>query len=223
MARAALGGEYTVLFNGVEVRAFAKATPCADRRARPIFFIGRHEPRKGLAVLLEAMADLPPDVRLWIAGDGPETERAAARVAGDARIEWLGRISDEEKAAPPAGRRRVLRAVAAGRVVRRGAARGHGGRDAGRGQRPARLRQRGPRRPRRPAGAAGRRPGAGRRPAAGARPTRAAPPSWWRRASSGPASSPWSAWPSATSSSTSRIGCGPAPLTVRAGSRGPVL
>jgi len=107
MARAALGGEYTVLFNGVEVATFAKATPWidptdADRGTGPdgpiILFIGRHEPRKGLAVLLEAMTDLPANVRLWIASDGPDTEALKACVAGDTRIEWLGRISDEEKA-----------------------------------------------------------------------------------------------------------------------------
>ncbi len=105
MARAALGGRYTVLFNGVEVPTFAKATPWVDPpeaarvTAGPvILFIGRHEPRKGLAVLLEAMTDLPPDVRLWIASDGPDTEALQACVAGDTRIEWLGRISDDEKA-----------------------------------------------------------------------------------------------------------------------------
>ena len=97
MARAALGGDYTVLFNGVEVATFAKATPMATE-GPTILFLGRHEPRKGLEVLLEAMTDLPPSTRLWIAGDGPDTERLRARVAGDVRIEWLGRISDDEKA-----------------------------------------------------------------------------------------------------------------------------
>ena len=97
MARAALGGSYDVLFNGVEVTSFAKATP-ASTEGPTIFFIGRHEPRKGLDVLLAAMTDLPPNVRLWIAGDGPDTELLRARVAGDVRIEWLGRISDEERA-----------------------------------------------------------------------------------------------------------------------------
>src|SRR4051812_43281712 len=97
MAEAALGGRYTVLFNGVEVAMFAKATP-SPTEGPTILFIGRHEPRKGLEVLLEAMTDLPPSTRLWIAGDGPDTDRLRARSAGDVRIEWLGRISDEEKA-----------------------------------------------------------------------------------------------------------------------------
>jgi phosphatidyl-myo-inositol alpha-mannosyltransferase len=97
MASEALGGDYTVLFNGVEVELFSKATPWPTE-GPTIFFIGRHEPRKGLAVLLAAMSELPPNVRLWIAGEGPETGILRQRVAGDSRIEWLGRISDDEKA-----------------------------------------------------------------------------------------------------------------------------
>ena len=58
MARQALGGSYTVLFNGVEVETFSKATPWPTE-GPTVFFIGRHEPRKGLAVLLEAMTELP--------------------------------------------------------------------------------------------------------------------------------------------------------------------
>ena len=45
------------------------------------------------------MAKLPPDVRLWVAGDGPDTATLKARFAGDVRIEWLGRVTDAEKAA----------------------------------------------------------------------------------------------------------------------------
>jgi phosphatidylinositol alpha-mannosyltransferase len=98
LARAAVGGTYEPVFNGVDVAQFAKATPWPT--AGPtIFFLGRHEPRKGLAVLLAAMAELPTDVRLWIGGVGPHTDELRAEVAGDVRIEWLGRISDAEKAA----------------------------------------------------------------------------------------------------------------------------
>ncbi|WP_208027781.1 glycosyltransferase family 4 protein [Rhabdothermincola sediminis] len=97
MAFDALGGEYELVFNGVEVDSFAKAEPWPTD-APTIFFVGRHEPRKGLAVLLEAMAELPATVRLWVGSDGPETAELKARSAGDPRIEWLGRISDHEKA-----------------------------------------------------------------------------------------------------------------------------
>jgi phosphatidylinositol alpha-mannosyltransferase len=97
MAQRALGGTYTLLYNGIEVERFAKASPwptCAPT----VLFVSRHEARKGLAVLIEALGQLPADVRLWVASDGPETERLRAATAGDGRVEWLGRISEEEKA-----------------------------------------------------------------------------------------------------------------------------
>jgi phosphatidylinositol alpha-mannosyltransferase len=97
-AELALGGEYELLFNGIEVDRFSKAAPWPTV-APTIFFIGRHEERKGLAVLLDAVADLPGDVRLGVAGDGPQTAALQARTAGDERIEWLGRVTDEEAAA----------------------------------------------------------------------------------------------------------------------------
>lgn len=98
MALAVAPGEYEVLFNGVDLDATANAAPMSTD-GPTILFIARHETRKGLAVLLDAMGELPPEVRLWIAGEGPETSMLRARVAGDPRIEWLGRISDEDKAA----------------------------------------------------------------------------------------------------------------------------
>ena len=98
LAQGYLGGEYTLLFNGIEVDHFAKAE-AHPSDGPTVFFIGRHEPRKGLAVLLEAAGQLGSDVRFWIAGDGPETADLRARHASDPRIEWLGRIDDDEKAA----------------------------------------------------------------------------------------------------------------------------
>jgi phosphatidylinositol alpha-mannosyltransferase len=91
-------GDYEVLFNGVEIDRFqtAIARPGGERA---IFFCGRHEPRKGLDVLLAAHARLPRDVRLWIASDGPDTARLQAEYSGDPRIEWLGRVNDDEKIA----------------------------------------------------------------------------------------------------------------------------
>jgi phosphatidylinositol alpha-mannosyltransferase len=98
LASTALGGTYELLFNGIEVERFAvgDAWP-AD--GPTIFFLGRHEPRKGLDVLLAALGDLPDDVRLWVGGDGPQSEELRDRYGHDARIEWLGRISDDERAA----------------------------------------------------------------------------------------------------------------------------
>jgi phosphatidylinositol alpha-mannosyltransferase len=85
-----------VLFNGVELDEMAGTIPTPT--AQPtIFFLGRHEQRKGLAVLLEAFESLPGDVRLWIGGDGPDGPQLRAQYGRDARISWLGRISDAEK------------------------------------------------------------------------------------------------------------------------------
>jgi phosphatidylinositol alpha-mannosyltransferase len=85
------------VFNGIEVDRFAKATPW-ERDERPtVLFVGRHEDRKGLAVLLGALDALPADVRIWVGGEGPQTEELKASVGDDERVEWLGRIDDEEK------------------------------------------------------------------------------------------------------------------------------
>ena len=96
-----LGGACHVLPNGVEVERFAKAdhwprpaTPGGSGRA--VLFVGRHEPRKGLEVLLKAFSALDTDAVLWVAGEGPET--AALAAASPCNVEWLGRISDQELA-----------------------------------------------------------------------------------------------------------------------------
>jgi phosphatidylinositol alpha-mannosyltransferase len=97
LVRSHLGGhDYRVLFNGVDIATIAAATP-VPASSPTIFFCGRHEERKGLAVLLDAFAKLPSDARLWIAGDGPDSAALRARAAHDPRISWLGRIDDTEK------------------------------------------------------------------------------------------------------------------------------
>ena len=105
LAQRYIGGDYQILPNGVELDRFLtySQTPRATHdESRPtrqsIFFCGRHEPRKGLEILLQAHATLPDTVDLWIASEGPETERLKREWAGDSRIIWLGRISDAEKA-----------------------------------------------------------------------------------------------------------------------------
>jgi phosphatidylinositol alpha-mannosyltransferase len=98
LATSALPGDYELLFNGIEVDRFAMGAP-HPVDAPTIFFLGRHEPRKGLDVLLEAIGELPADLRVWVGGDGPQTPELQARFGRDDRIEWLGRISDDERAA----------------------------------------------------------------------------------------------------------------------------
>lgn len=92
----ALGGTYKRAFNAVEVSRFRSGRP-TKTDGPTIFFIARHEQRKGLAVLLEAFGQLAPDVRLWIGGVGPETNALQTAHAGDPRISWLGEIDDDEK------------------------------------------------------------------------------------------------------------------------------
>lgn len=97
----ALGGSYRIIPNAVDVAAYRAATPWpADGRA--VLFLGRHEERKGLGVLLEAFAMLSaggrvPDAELWVAGDGPQTSTLRARYAGLAGCRWLGVVTEEEK------------------------------------------------------------------------------------------------------------------------------
>jgi phosphatidyl-myo-inositol alpha-mannosyltransferase len=99
LAERYLGGSYEVLYNGVEIERYSSTPPWEGDGERAIFFCGRHEPRKGLDVLLAAHAGLPSDVALWIASDGPDTARLRREYAGDARISWLGRIDEDDKIA----------------------------------------------------------------------------------------------------------------------------
>lgn len=91
-----LDGDYQVLFNGIEVSRYRR--PDIERVKQPtIFFCGRYEPRKGLEVLLEALKLVPQSVRLWVASDGPGIDVLRNRYASDDRIDWLGRITEDDK------------------------------------------------------------------------------------------------------------------------------
>jgi phosphatidylinositol alpha-mannosyltransferase len=98
LAEAYFPGHYDVLYNGVETTEI-RATAPHPAAGPTVLFVGRHEERKGLGVLLAAMGQLGPEVRCWVAGHGPDTELLREQYADDARIEWLGRISDPEKVA----------------------------------------------------------------------------------------------------------------------------
>ncbi|MFI0715708.1 glycosyltransferase family 4 protein [Streptomyces inhibens] len=104
-----LGGDAVVIPNGVDVDFFARAEPKAEWQGRTIGFIGRiDEPRKGLPVLMKALPAIlaeVPDARLLVAGRGDEEEAVAALPAEmRSRVEFLGMVSDEDKA-------RLLRSV----------------------------------------------------------------------------------------------------------------
>jgi phosphatidylinositol alpha-mannosyltransferase len=90
-----LGGPVRVLPNGVDVGRFAKADPWPTERPA-ILFVGRHESRKGLRVLLDAFDGLDRDADLWVVGSGPETAELATRHRRG--VHWLGQIGDGELA-----------------------------------------------------------------------------------------------------------------------------
>jgi phosphatidyl-myo-inositol alpha-mannosyltransferase len=96
LAQGGLGGEYVLLHNGIDVERFTKATPWPTE-GPTVLFLSRHEERKGLDVLIDALPALPAHARVWIASDGPDTARLKAAAAGDERVEWLGRIDEGEK------------------------------------------------------------------------------------------------------------------------------
>jgi phosphatidylinositol alpha-mannosyltransferase len=93
-----LGADAVVIPNGVHVAAYADATPLDGwpGNGGAIGFVGRiDEPRKGLAVLLEAMPYLwkeHPRLRLLVAGPGEIDERL------DDRVVPLGQVDEKTKA-----------------------------------------------------------------------------------------------------------------------------
>ena len=107
-----LGGDAVVIPNGVDVDFFANAEPKAEWQSEgaqnsveggTIGFIGRiDEPRKGLPVLMKALPKIlaeRPGTRLLVAGRGDE-EEAVEKLPAElrSRVEFLGMVSDEEKA-----------------------------------------------------------------------------------------------------------------------------
>lgn len=103
-----LGGDAVVIPNGVYVDRFAHASPdprwqgSADRPT--IAFLGRlDEPRKGLPVLTSAVPHVlaaRPGARILVAGRGDAGHQQALDDLGEHAdaVEFLGPISDEEKA-----------------------------------------------------------------------------------------------------------------------------
>jgi phosphatidylinositol alpha-mannosyltransferase len=88
-------GEYEVLFNGVDMERFAHARPVRSDRPT-VLFLGRHEARKGLGILLDAFALLERPAVLWVAGEGPQSEVQRRRHPESERINWLGTLGDRE-------------------------------------------------------------------------------------------------------------------------------
>ncbi|HYH29589.1 MAG TPA: glycosyltransferase family 4 protein [Pseudonocardia sp.] len=99
-----LGGDAVEIPNGVDVEAFATGPPLPGYpRPGTVGFLGRFdEPRKGMAVLLEAVRRLAPsrpDLRVLVVGRGDAA--ALRRLAGPVadRLDVLGPVDEATKAA----------------------------------------------------------------------------------------------------------------------------
>ena len=70
------GGNFEVLFNGVDMERFASAVPVPDHRGAFPWCCSSGATRhgKGLGVLLDAFATVDRTAVLWVAGDGPAAE-----------------------------------------------------------------------------------------------------------------------------------------------------
>ena len=95
-ARTTYRHECEVLWNGIDLDAFAGVEPFpSDRPA--VLFLGRHEPRKGLNVLVDAWRGIDRDAVLWVAGTGTASD--AFRKGKLPDVEWLGVLPEKEKIA----------------------------------------------------------------------------------------------------------------------------
>jgi phosphatidylinositol alpha-mannosyltransferase len=100
----ALGSDAVEIPNGVDVGSLSSA-PRLDGYPRPgktVLFLGRYEePRKGMAVLLDALPKVVerfPDLQLLVVGHGDE-DQLLAQAGGLAKhIRVLGQVDDAEKA-----------------------------------------------------------------------------------------------------------------------------
>ena len=109
--------------------ASSRADPVRDEEGRPaVVFLGRHEERKGLSVLLDAFAMVERPAVLWVAGDGPGSEVQRRRYPESDRVRWLGHAERRGGGVALGGSRHPVRPVAARGVLRHGAPRGDGGR-----------------------------------------------------------------------------------------------
>jgi phosphatidylinositol alpha-mannosyltransferase len=88
------GDDHIVLWNGIEIERIASAEPTPAPRPS-VLFLGRHEPRKGLATLLDAWEKVDRDAQLWVIGTGPQTKELRRRGVSD--VEWIGTVTDSER------------------------------------------------------------------------------------------------------------------------------
>jgi phosphatidylinositol alpha-mannosyltransferase len=100
----ALGSDAVEIPNGVDVASFASA-PLLDGYPRPgktVLFLGRFdEPRKGMAVLLDALPRLVeqfPGVQVLVVGRGDQDELRSKAGGLGGHLRFLGQVDDATKA-----------------------------------------------------------------------------------------------------------------------------
>ena len=100
----ALGSDAVEIPNGVDVASFASA-PLLDGYPRPgktVLFLGRFdEPRKGMAVLLDALPRLVehfPGVQVLVVGRGDQDELRSKAGGLGGHLRFLGQVDDAAKA-----------------------------------------------------------------------------------------------------------------------------
>ncbi|BBX74066.1 glycosyltransferase family 4 protein [Mycobacterium shinjukuense] len=100
----ALGSDAVEIPNGVDVDAFASAPPLDGypRPGKTVLFLGRYdEPRKGMAVLLDALPRVVQrfgDVQLLVVGRGDEQQLRAQAGNVERHLRFLGQVDDAGKA-----------------------------------------------------------------------------------------------------------------------------
>jgi phosphatidylinositol alpha-mannosyltransferase len=98
-------GDFKVIPNGVNVGRYRRAVPISRWQdgCPNILFVGRLEDRKGLPYLLKAFRLIRKsgvECRLLVVGSGPQEreDRRYVMTRGLQSVEFLGRVSDSEKA-----------------------------------------------------------------------------------------------------------------------------
>ena len=92
----------TIIPNGIDLKKYLHEPVRRDENSRTILYIGRLERRKGVKYLLQAyqlLAQNNSDVKLLIAGDGPDREKLEL-LAEDLKlpnVSFLGFVSEELK------------------------------------------------------------------------------------------------------------------------------
>jgi phosphatidylinositol alpha-mannosyltransferase len=93
--------QISIIPNGIDLSLYGK-NPNTKTNDNSILYIGRLEKRKGVKYLLKAFFELQktlPDVRLILAGDGPDKEKLQEYVKeqGILNVEFLGYVTKEKK------------------------------------------------------------------------------------------------------------------------------